>query len=312
MSQNLTNNTPDSTSVTSVALSNRAVLRGTAEGLKSRSRYVPFERESLGDSVRFYFGEYFSGILFLGALFGFTFLFPTAISKPGKLVLEMIDKSLKKCLDLFGALLGLLLALPIFLIVPILIKLDSRGPVFYLQDRIGINRRRRHRRALNIEHSGDIRQVERRREDLLGKPFKVIKFRTMVQDAERHCGPVWATQNDNRVTRLGRFLRKTRIDEVPQLLNVLKEEMSLVGPRPERPFFVKDLSQKVPGYTTRLKVKPGITGLAQVRVGYDSSVDSVVEKVKNDIVYIRNWSIWSDIKILLKTVVVVATGRGAC
>lgn len=312
MSQNLTNNTPDSTSVTSVALSNRAVLRGTAEGLRTRPRKRSTETESLGDSLRFYFGEYFSGILFLGALFGFTFLLPTAISKPGKLVLDMIDKSLKKCLDIFGALLGLLLASPIFLIVPILIKLDSRGPVFYLQDRIGINRRRRHRRALNIEHSDDIRRVERRREDLLGKPFKVIKFRTMVQDAEKHCGPVWATQNDNRITRLGRFLRKTRIDEVPQLLNVLKGEMSLVGPRPERPFFVKDLSQKVPGYTTRLKVKPGITGLAQVRLGYDSSVDSVVEKVKNDIVYIRNWSIWSDIKILLKTVVVVATGRGAC
>ncbi len=312
MSQNLTNSIPDSTSVTSVALSNRAVLRGTAEGLRTRPRKRSTETESLGDSLRFYFGEYFSGILFLGALFGFTFLLPTAISKPGKLVLDMIDKSLKKCLDIFGALLGLLLASPLFLIVPILIKLDSRGPVFYLQDRIGINRRRRHRRALNIEHSDDIRRVERRREDLLGKPFKVIKFRTMVQDAEKHCGPVWATQNDNRITRLGRFLRKTRIDEVPQLLNVLKGEMSLVGPRPERPFFVKDLSQKVPGYATRLKVKPGITGLAQVRVGYDSSVDSVVEKVKNDIVYIRNWSIWSDIKILLKTVVVVATGRGAC
>lgn len=312
MSQNLTNNTPDSISVTSVALSNRVVLRGTAEGLRTRPRKRSTETESLGDSLRFYFGEYFSGILFLGALFGFTFLLPTAISKPGKLVLDMIDKSLKKCLDIFGALLGLLLASPIFLIVPILIKLDSRGPVFYLQDRIGINRRRRHRRALNIERSGDTRRVERRREDLLGKPFKVIKFRTMVQDAEKHCGPVWATQNDNRVTRLGRFLRKTRIDEVPQLLNVLKGEMSLVGPRPERPFFVKDLSQKVPGYGTRLRVKPGITGLAQVRLGYDSSVDSVVEKVKNDIVYIRNWSIWSDIKILLKTVVVVATGRGAC
>jgi lipopolysaccharide/colanic/teichoic acid biosynthesis glycosyltransferase len=190
--------------------------------------------------------------------------------------------------------------------------LDSHGPIFYLQDRIGINRRRRHRRALNMDHSGDTRQEERRSEDLLGKPFRVLKFRTMVQDAEKHCGPVWATQNDNRITRLGRFLRKTRLDEVPQLLNVLMGDMSLVGPRPERPFFVKDLSQKVPGYTTRLKVKPGITGLAQVHGGYDSSLDSVVEKVRNDIVYIRNWSILTDIKILMKTVVVVVTGRGAC
>ena len=311
MQNNLTNNNPDSTSITSIALSNPAVMRGTAEGVRQR-RAVPVENETFSERLSFYFGEYFSGILFLGAVLSFTFLIPTSISKPGGMIAKMIDKFLKKTLDIFGALLGLILALPIFIVIPILIKLDSRGPVFYMQDRVGLNRRRSHRRSLNIVHSGEARQTERRREDHLGKPFKVIKFRTMVPDAEKNSGPVWAIQNDNRITRLGRFLRKTRIDEVPQLLNVLMGDMSLVGPRPERPFLVKDLSQKVPGYTTRLRVRPGITGLAQVRLGYDSSVDSVVEKVRNDIVYIRTWSIWTDMKILMKTVVVVITGRGAC
>ena len=145
----------------------------------------------------------------------------------------------------------------------------------------------------------------------MGRPIRVIKFRTMIADAEKKCGPVWATKNDPRITRLGNFLRKTRLDEVPQFINVLKGDMSLVGPRPERPVFVEDLCSKVENYDKRLQVKPGITGLAQVENGYDSSVTSVVRKVHYDLKYIQNWSLWSDVKILLKTVVVVVTGKGA-
>jgi lipopolysaccharide/colanic/teichoic acid biosynthesis glycosyltransferase len=134
----------------------------------------------------------------------------------------------------------------------------------------------------------------------------------MVNDAEKKSGPVWASKNDPRITRLGNFLRKTRIDEIPQFFNVLKGDMSLVGPRPERPKFVKDLSTQVKDYTHRLEVKPGLTGLAQVENGYDSSIASVVKKVRYDIEYIRTWSVLADVKILLKTVVVVLTGKGAC
>ena len=153
---------------------------------------------------------------------------------------------------------------------------------------------------------------DRRRENNYGRPFKVIKFRTMVNNAEAKSGPVWATKNDARITPLGKFLRKTRIDEIPQMINVLRGEMSVVGPRPERPKFVKDLLAKVPDYAERLNVKPGITGQAQVTTGYDTSLESVIDKVKNDVEYIRNWNVWSDLKILMKTVLVVITGKGAC
>jgi lipopolysaccharide/colanic/teichoic acid biosynthesis glycosyltransferase len=312
MEQNLTNTGSDTTSNTSLALSNRGVAYGVAVGIEGAAGREAIVSESIWDSVRFYYGEYISGILFVLALFSYTFLMPVAITKPGKSVFSMIDKTLKKILDVLGAIIGLILTSPVFILLPLLIKLDSRGPVFYTQDRVGLNRRRRSRRTFRSEAGDERRARERRREDLLGRPFKVIKFRTMGQDAEKHSGPVWAIQNDSRVTRLGRILRKTRLDEVPQLINVLKGEMSLVGPRPERPFFVKDLAQKVPGYHIRLRVRPGITGLAQVNNGYDSSIDSVTNKVKNDITYIHTWSVWSDIKILMKTVVVVITGRGAC
>jgi lipopolysaccharide/colanic/teichoic acid biosynthesis glycosyltransferase len=158
---------------------------------------------------------------------------------------------------------------------------------------------------------GERRSRERRREDYSGFTFKVIKFRTMVNEAEKSTGPVWAKKNDPRITKFGNFLRKSRIDEIPQFLNVLKGEMALVGPRPERPSFVSDLSQKIDGYSDRLQVKPGITGLAQVESGYDTSVSSVINKVRHDLDYINRRSFWLDIKILLKTVIVVFTGKGA-
>ena len=157
-----------------------------------------------------------------------------------------------------------------------------------------------------------MRGRDRRRENYMGRPFQIIKFRTMIQNAEKHTGPVWATRDDARITRVGRVLRKTRLDEVPQFWSVLRGEMSLVGPRPERPIFVRELSGRVEDYHRRLEVKPGLTGLAQVENGYDSTVSSVTDKVRFDIKYISSWSVLTDMRILLKTVVVVVTGKGAC
>ncbi len=236
---------------------------------------------------------------------------PAALTKPGWL--KAFGKSVvKRTLDIIGAIAGLVVFLPVWVLVPIIIKLDSRGPVFYSQTRVGVNRRKGSRRYIHKAGSRELRTEDRRREDYMGKPFNVLKFRTMVQDAEKLSGPVWATKNDDRITRVGRILRKTRLDEVPQFINILTGDMSLVGPRPERPNFVRDLSTRVDDYAHRLTVKPGLTGLAQVENGYDSSIDSVTEKVKFDLHYIRNWSIWSDMKIIAKTVVVVITGKGAC
>jgi lipopolysaccharide/colanic/teichoic acid biosynthesis glycosyltransferase len=216
----------------------------------------------------------------------------------------------KRAIDIFGALIGLILTSPFFIILPVLIKLDSPGPIFYRQSRVGFNRRRKQRRLPEASMLGRSPR-DRRRHDIKGRPFHVIKFRTMVADAEKKCGPVWATRNDPRITRLGCLLRKTRLDEIPQFINVLKGQMSLVGPRPERPVFVMELSEQVENYEQRLKVKPGITGLAQVESGYDSSVASVARKVRYDLEYIQNWSFLQDLKILMKTVVVVITGKGA-
>lgn len=191
------------------------------------------------------------------------------------------------------------LALPILAII---IKLDSPGPVFYSQERVGINRRRR---------SGNERAGGERRKVLQpGRPFKVHKLRTMRTDAEAG-GPQWAAQNDSRVTRVGRFLRKTRIDELPQFLNVLKGEMSLIGPRPERLVFVRQLEKEIPHYRDRLLMLPGITGLAQVVNGYDDGLESVKRKIALDREYISHAGLRQDGRILLSTVGVVLKGEGA-
>jgi len=294
-----------------VAISSQVLDYGRAIGLSQYRNIPKTQTVNLKRTFGFYYGEYVAGIFFISALFLYTLLMPEGIVNPLKYMYAMVDRFLKKVLDFSGALFGLILTLPIFIIFSILIKLTSRGSVFYIQDRIGLDRRRRNRRIYKADIGGDQRLRERRRINNYGRPFRVIKFRTMVRDAERTCGPVWATSNDARVTAVGRFMRKTRIDEIPQFINVLMGDMSLVGPRPERLFFIKDLTKKVPSYNSRLKVKPGITGMAQVNSGYDSSLESVVEKVEQDVKYIRTWSIASDLKILLKTVVVVITGRGA-
>jgi len=223
---------------------------------------------------------------------------------------QSIPHSVKRVLDILGATIGLLLSAPIFVLLPILIKLDSPGPIFYRQLRVGMNRRRLNRRAMGISLNSERRNSDRRNNHSFGKPFTIYKFRTMRQDAEKNSGPTWASKNDPRITRLGQFLRLSRLDEIPQLFNVLKGDMSLVGPRPERPFFVEKLVTEIDSYDARLQVKPGITGLAQVEHGYDQTLDDVRKKVHFDLEYIRRWNVFRDLKIMLKTVVVMVAGKG--
>ncbi|MCI5601296.1 MAG: sugar transferase [Hallerella porci] len=188
----------------------------------------------------------------------------------------------KRLMDIIVAAILLLGTLPIMLFAAIAIKLDSKGPVFYSQERVG----------------------------LYGKRFMVRKFRTMRTDAEKN-GAQWATKNDPRITRVGRFLRKTRIDELPQLLSVLKGEMSMVGPRPERAVFIEKLREQIPFYIGRLKMKPGLTGWAQVRYHYDTSLEDVQKKLEYDMYYYENMSLLLDLQILFRTIYVVLTGKGA-
>jgi lipopolysaccharide/colanic/teichoic acid biosynthesis glycosyltransferase len=218
----------------------------------------------------------------------------------------------KRAFDIAIASVALIMLAPLLIIVAIAIKLDSRGPVFFVQERIGINRRRSDRGAgsMPIDRS-DRSATDRRKNMHPGRPFRIYKFRTMVRDAERY-GPALACENDPRVTRLGRFMRKTRIDELPQFLNVLRGEMSIIGPRPERSFYINQVRQEVPEFTMRLFVKPGITGLAQVENGYTSSIDEMKHKLFYDLKYIAEFSLWQEIRILFKTVSVVVTGKGAC
>jgi lipopolysaccharide/colanic/teichoic acid biosynthesis glycosyltransferase len=235
-----------------------------------------------------------------------------AVPRPANLSLAHgLRAAVKRAFDLLGASVGLLLALPVFLLVPILIKLDSPGPVFYRQERVGLDRRRSSRRILGAQGATDRRTADRRSRDHSGQVFRLIKFRSMVHNAERSCGPVWASQNDPRVTALGRFMRRTRIDELPQFINVLAGDMSLVGPRPERPHFVFKFCDSIEKYPYRHRVKPGITGLAQIEQGYDCDEDNVSKKVEYDLRYIRRWSPFLDLWILIRTVGVVASGWGA-
>jgi len=189
----------------------------------------------------------------------------------------------KRALDVILAALGLLLTWPLILIAALLIKLTSRGPALYSQERIGFH----------------------------GRPFTFTKLRTMVEDAEADTGPVWACEDDPRITPVGRFLRKARLDEIPQLWSVLRGDMSLVGPRPERQHFVDRFLKEIPLYGKRLLVQPGITGWAQVHHSYDASVEDVIEKLRYDLFYVNHVSFKLDLLILLKTIDVVIRGRGA-
>jgi lipopolysaccharide/colanic/teichoic acid biosynthesis glycosyltransferase len=198
------------------------------------------------------------------------------------------------------ALLALMALLPVFVLLAVLIKLTSRGPVLYLQERVGLDRRL----------PGIGTQNRRRTHDVGGRPFTIYKFRTMRVDAEQLSGAVWAQPQDPRVTPLGRVLRQYRLDELPQLLNVLRGEMNLVGPRPERPTIFAELRGHISEYPLRQRAKPGITGLAQINHHYDRSLDDVRTKVSYDLEYIRRQSLREDLRIMLKTIPVVLLRRG--
>lgn len=189
----------------------------------------------------------------------------------------------KRIFDIVVSTIGLLITLPITMIVIGLIKLESEGPVIYKQQRVGKD----------------------------GKVFHLLKLRSMIYHAEKDSGPVWAKKDDERVTRVGKIIRKLRIDEIPQMINVLKGDMSFVGPRPERPFFVKKLKQIIPYYNQRHSVKPGITGWAAVNYSYGASIKDAVEKLQYDIYYIKNISLFLDFIILLKTISTIISMKGA-
>ncbi|WP_243525218.1 exopolysaccharide biosynthesis polyprenyl glycosylphosphotransferase [Bacillus pseudomycoides] len=186
---------------------------------------------------------------------------------------------IKYLLDFVTSLIGLIIVAPVILIFSLLIVLESPGSPFYSQERLG----------------------------LYGAKFRVIKLRSMRRDAEKN-GAKWAERNDPRITKIGLLIRKTRIDELPQLFNILKGDMSLVGPRPERPMFTEQFAREIPGFKNRLQVKPGLTGWAQVNGGYEITAE---EKLKLDVYYIKNASIFLDLKIIIKTIKVVLTGDGA-
>lgn len=185
----------------------------------------------------------------------------------------------KRFMDIILSLTGLIISLPLFIIFGTVIKIESKGSVIYKQERWGKD----------------------------GKPFNIYKLRSMYADAEQD-GPKWADKDDPRVTKVGKLIRNTRIDEIPQLINIIKGDMSIVGPRPERPNFIYEFNEKIPGFIYRLTVRPGLTGLAQVNGGYDISPE---EKLEFDIEYIEKMRISLDIKIILKTALIVFTGYGA-
>jgi lipopolysaccharide/colanic/teichoic acid biosynthesis glycosyltransferase len=205
-----------------------------------------------------------------------------------------------RVLNFVLAVLALVALFPIFLVIGLAVKLTSRGPVFYTQERVGLDRRAR----------GAAEQNHRRKLDLGGRPFTIYKFRTMRVDAERESGAVWAQRDDPRVTSVGRFLRQYRLDELPQLLNVVRGEMNIVGPRPERPSIFAELRSHIAEYPLRQRAKPGITGLAQISHHYDRSVDDVRRKVSYDLEYISRQSVWEDVRIMLRTVPVILFRRG--
>ncbi|HJR16053.1 MAG TPA: sugar transferase [Gemmatimonadales bacterium] len=205
-----------------------------------------------------------------------------------------------RILNFVLALAALIALLPVMLIIALVVRLTSRGPVFYTQTRVGLDRR----------EPLDASRNHRRQLDIGGQPFTIYKFRTMRVDAEQGCGPVWAQRRDPRVTAIGTFLRQYRLDELPQLLNVLRGEMNIVGPRPERPTIFAELREHIAEYPLRQRTKPGITGLAQINHHYDRSIDDVRTKVEYDLEYIRRQSVTEDLRIMLKTLPVILWRRG--
>jgi sugar transferase (PEP-CTERM system associated) len=229
---------------------------------------------TIEEGIEFY--EHLTGKLQVESLRPSSLIFSDGFRK------SKLTMGVKRAIGFSCSLIGLVLLSPLILIISILIKTNSRGTVFYRQARVGEN----------------------------GKVFKLIKFRSMINNAEVN-GPVWADQNDNRVTRIGRWMRKWRLDEIPQMFNVLKGDMSFVGPRPERPFFIEQLRREIPFYNQRFYVKPGITGWAQIKYRYGASKEDALEKLKYDLYYIKNLSSLFDMIIIFETIKVVLFGKGA-
>jgi lipopolysaccharide/colanic/teichoic acid biosynthesis glycosyltransferase len=211
------------------------------------------------------------------------------------------SERLDRVVNVAIALIGLILATPVMLVFAALVKLTSPGPIFYSQARVGLDRRR----------SGIApNPYDRRARDLGGRPFMIFKLRTMQTGAEKPNGAVWATRGDPRVTSVGRIMRKYRIDELPQLMNVMRGEMNIVGPRPERPFIFSRLCDDITEYPLRQRARPGITGWAQVNHSYDTSVDDVRLKVRYDLEYLQRQGVAEDLMIMARTVPVMIFRKG--
>lgn len=232
--------------------------------------------------------------------------------------LPLATQFFKRVSDIIIASAMLVVCSPIMLLAALLVKLTSPGDTIYSQERVGLNLRNKKKADRRTPPAKLPPGMSERREDgndrraesNYGQPFTMYKFRTMRNDAETK-GAQFAQKSDPRVTRVGRFLRRTRIDELPQLWNVLKGDMSMVGPRPERPEFMEKLTGDIPNYVERLGLKPGITGIAQVVNGYDNEIEGFRRKVSYDLLYLQNCCLRNDLKILLRTVKVVLTGQGA-
>lgn len=222
-----------------------------------------------------------------------------ALVKAEAIVPRKRDEVLSRALNLTVASIALVLLAPVFLLVAMAIALTSRGPVLYSQVRVGMDRRWRYARAYN-----------RRTHDHGGKLFKMYKFRTMRADAEPDGRAVWASKSDPRVTLVGRFLRTTRLDELPQLWNVIRGDMNIVGPRPERPSIFAELRKDIPEYPLRQRVKPGITGWAQINQSYDACIEDVRQKVRLDLEYVRRQGVFEDLRIMSMTLPVMLFRRG--
>lgn len=235
----------------------------------------------------------------------FNIFFPAKIFKnmTAAASYKIFDNYIIRFFDILGAIIGLILSSALFLILPILIKLDSKGPVFYTQLRVGRNRRGKFNRGVTSGNLNDETIEDRRKTISYGESFTIYKFRTMKDGAEKKCGPILASDNDPRVTTIGRILRYSYVDELPQLINILKGDMSFIGPKPERPYLVNQLANQIPAYAKRFSVRPGLIGLAQIKTDSDYSLEKVKLRLDYDLTYCENQNLKSYFKILFLTIV---------